>query len=278
MSNTTIVHPQTHPQQQIYVDGSYFVFYRTFATLKWWKLAHSAPGEAEPSFDNPAFLSKFTDLCIKSITEIKKRAAKHFNIPPKKAQSISLVFAKDCPRPDIWRMTLYPDYKSTRVTKEFVKPFFAHFYNFIQSDPHNYKVLHHPHLEADDCIAIATLETNPDTKVLIITSDSDYVQLMITCPNVTIWNLQFKPNPKTNPPSDFKFELFRKIVNGDKSDNIPPLWKKPRTPNDLMMLFVTDSLELYDEIYKSLNAQLINFKYIPEIYKQEFIHQQLAQL
>lgn len=132
--------------------------------------------------------------------------------------------------PNIWRKKFYPDYKGTRKAareKQEQVVNWKEFFNFIGEFKQElteffpFYIIEQDGLEADDVIAYLT-KTNLDADKTIITSDGDYVQL-----------LRFK-NTKLYDPMKQKFvkgvnpvlELEKKILTGDKSDNVPPI--KPR--------------------------------------------------
>lgn len=100
----------------------------------------------------------------------------------------------------------------------------------------NVTVLQHPTLEADDLIA-GFIQQHPDDEHLIISSDSDFYQLLsetvsqyngVTNQMITIEGIfDDKGNPvldkKTKQPKDIpdpKWLLFEKCVRGDSSDNV----------------------------------------------------------
>ena len=56
-------------QNFILIDGSYFIFYRYYALLNWWK--HSKQ-ETEPSLNNKEFMDKFENIFVDKIKELKK--------------------------------------------------------------------------------------------------------------------------------------------------------------------------------------------------------------
>ena len=87
-----------------------------------------------------------------------------------------------------------------------------------------------PFVSNSKLLAKNILNTTEDMKVIIIANDMDYLQL--AGPRVKLINLKYKyltDNKKWsgNPEED----LFCKIVMGDKSDNIPSIFKKcgPKT-------------------------------------------------
>ena len=94
-------------------------------------------------------------------------------------------------------------------------------------------ILKHPKLEADDCIAVSVkyiLEKYPQSKIYIITSDKDYLQLAEE--RVELYNLSYKKlTDQKSSSGDPKRDLFCKIVMGDPSDNIKSVLQKcgPKT-------------------------------------------------
>lgn len=146
-----------------------------------------------------------------------------------------------------WRRDIYKPYKANRDAKK-VKmtpkereedamfwEVYNEFVTFIREKT-NCTVLQHPNLEADDLIA-GFIQSHPDDKHVIISSDSDYVQLI--APNVKQYNgvsevlttidgyFTVKGEPvkdnKTNLPKaapDPEWLLFEKCIRGDTSDNI----------------------------------------------------------
>ena len=93
----------------ILIDGSYFVFYRFYAVLNWWKLAKKDTPLDIP-IENEEFVAKFRKTCISKITMLSD------------ILSISnpiIIVAKDCKRENIWRMKMFPPYKATRKSFRF---------------------------------------------------------------------------------------------------------------------------------------------------------------
>ena len=50
----------------IFIDGSYFCFYRYYSLLKWWKIAFPLEPLENP-FENPVFVEKFKKTFIDCI-------------------------------------------------------------------------------------------------------------------------------------------------------------------------------------------------------------------
>lgn len=260
----------------IFIDGSYFCFYRYHSLITWWKNAFPEQLDVlENPFENEVFLEKFKKTFIDSMKKIKKGVGL-----PKQCNP-TIVVGKDCKRDQIWRNNLFPNYKSNRVNEGFMGgPFFKMTYEqdlFIQGGAS--AILQHPHLEADDCIAITVkclLEKYSDCQIYIITSDKDYLQL--ACERVQLFNLAFKDlTEQKSCTKDAKCDLFCKIVCGDPSDNIPAVFPKcgPKTAlkyfNDSQLLEKKLSeLTAYREAYK-LNTMLVDFNCIPEHLVAEFL-------
>jgi len=133
------------------------------------------------------------------------------------------------------------------------------------------KIISHPKLEADDCIAISTkyiLDKYTDCDIYIITSDKDYLQLAE--PRVHLYNLGYKKlTDQKSCTGNAKCDLFCKIVSGDTSDNIISVFPKcgPITAlkyfnnAELFQSKLNTSKEFMDR-YK-LNQQIIDFNFIP---------------
>jgi 5'-3' exonuclease len=158
-----------------------------------------------------------------------------------------------------WRKSIYPEYKAHRIVKENLKTtrereeddyFFStmdELVKFFESKT-NITVLKQNPLEADDWIA-GWIANHPDDNNIIISTDSDFVQLLSS--NVIIYDgvrdltlttegvyddksrkLEFSlksdsklsigdPNPDFEPEANWwQKALFFKIIRGDKGDNI----------------------------------------------------------
>lgn len=252
----------------ILIDMSYFIFYRYYALIGWWKLAKPDDILGIP-IDNSEFVEKFKKTFVDKLKEIPKKL---------KIKNYILFAGKDCPRLDIWRHKLFDKYKVNRVyDDEFLGgPFFKLAYEIL--DNLKIKILSHSQLEADDCIALAAkslcIEKN-NPSIVIITNDMDYLQL--SAPHIKLINLKYKDltdNKKWsgNPEQD----LFCKIVMGDKSDDIPAIFKKcgPKTA-----LKYYENKTLFEEQLKKENAyeryeknkKIIDFNEIPEDLALEFL-------
>ena len=251
----------------IFIDGSYFCFYRYYSIMNWWKNAYKDEPLESP-IENPKFVEKFKKTFIKSVKEIGTKFGGNHRI----------VVGKDCLRTNIWRTALYPAYKANRPHDDAFLggPFFKMAYDELFAAGGVSQVISHPALEADDCIALSVrhiLETTQDTKIYVITSDKDYLQL--ACDRVEIYNLAFKR--LVGHPHGAECDLFCKIVMGDVSDNIKSVLKKcgPKTA-----LKCYEDRAYFDSRMKAenaydaleLNTTLVDFKRIPK----EFIGEVLG--
>jgi 5'-3' exonuclease len=258
-----------------YIDASYFIFYRFYALVQWWKVAKKEEPLGEP-IENAEFVEKFKRTFIEKLQEIPKKCG----INPKKTK-IHMYAARDCPRHDIWRREIFPDYKANRNYEGFQgKPFFAMAYDedlFGQAGV--IKTFYHPRLEADDCIAISVKQQrlkNPQHSVYIIASDHDYLQLV--SPYTHIINLRFKKLAESKTGSyDAKQNLFIKTVMGDTSDNIPSIFPKcgyvtaKKCYEDQEFYAKKKSQSSESETILARNNHIINFDCIPQQYINEFL-------
>jgi len=262
-------------QTFIFIDGSYFCFYRYHSLVTWWRNAYPEQLDVlQNPYANAVFVEKFKKIFLETLAKLTKNL--NITNPP------TIIVGRDCKRSNIWRNELFPRYKGTRDNTAFMGgPFFKMVYDeqlFIQGGATT--ILHHDKLEADDCIAITVkelLKTHPNCNVYIVTSDKDYLQLAED--RVQIYNLAFKNI--ADQKSSFKDatkDLFCKIVIGDVSDNIPSVFPKCGIKTAIKYY---DNRELFEkkllesEVYQKqyeLNRTLIDFNYIPQTLADEFLY------
>ena len=303
----------------IFIDGSYFIFYRFHSLLNWYKLSHQDTEDISISlkepFNNEEFREKFESVFISKLREIPKK----LNI-----ENPEIYIGVDCKRENIWRVKHYPEYKATRgVYEEGKDP--SKFFDFVYKNdlfvkafdekikiiknkdynPIKIEYLKYDCLEADDCISLFVkriivadnlkdedileenqylphdeyeelreqLEKNKNYNITIITSDNDYLQL-IENNNIQIYNACYK-TITDNSMGHYKKDLLLKIIMGDKSDNIKPIFEKcgKKTAEKLINNKKLFNEKLKDiEIYKNylLNKIMIDFDYIPPEIKEQF--------
>jgi 5'-3' exonuclease len=255
----------------IFIDGSYFCFYRYYSLLNWWKNAYPEEPIGNPIL-NQVFVDKFKKTFVEHVAQIPKKLGLPIN------QSVKILVGKDCKREDIWRTQLFPEYKANRPQDaSFLGgPFFKMAYEdglFTHGGAHG--ILYNNHLEADDCIAIMVNRVIKDKQIFIITSDKDYLQL--SKPNISIYNLAYKKlTEQKSSAGDPACDLFCKIVMGDPSDNIKSVLKKcgPKTALKCFQnrayfeerMKTENAYDLYN-----LNETLVDFNKIPEELVKEFL-------
>jgi 5'-3' exonuclease len=169
-----------------------------------------------------------------------------------------------------WRKDYYTPYKAQRAAQRAAhtekeqdeeKIFweaFDTFKDFI-AEKTNCTVLQNPQLEADDLIA-GWIQTHPNDKHVIISTDTDFVQLI--APNVTQYNGVMEhvitdkgifddkgkpvidkktqePKPAPNP----EWLLFEKCMRGDTSDNVFSAYPGVRTKGTSKKVGLTEAFE-----------------------------------
>jgi len=167
-----------------------------------------------------------------------------------------------------WRKDFYTPYKAHRRVAQLKKSsreqeedqiMFQSYDDMITflDEKTNVTMLQHPEAEADDMIAVF-IQSHPNDNHIIISSDSDYMQLVTD--NVTIYDgVQnriitkdgfFKDDKNMTPikdkktkevlgPIDPEWMLFEKCIRGDTSDNIfsaYPGVRKKGTKNKVGMI------------------------------------------
>jgi 5'-3' exonuclease len=302
MNSNQNINTSTTPKLFIFIDGSYFCFYRYYSLLNWWKNAFQDEPIENP-IENPVFVEKFKKTFVETLQQIPKKLNLIKPKPRGKNKNpvtstndepnITMIIGKDCKRENIWRNEFYNKYKATRpnggAEDGFMGgPFFKMAYDdqlFQQAGAET--ILYHPRLEADDCIAIYVkklVEKYPanECSIYIITSDNDYLQLIRE--NVHIYNLAFKNLKESkiftgNPEKDLKI----KTIMGDISDNIPSVFPKCGIKTAIKCVEdpeffkkkMNDNVAYYEQYL--LNDTLVSFDKIPEELVDEFVDEFINQ-
>jgi 5'-3' exonuclease len=262
----------------VLIDTSYMAFHRFFATLRWYQFANKEDYKLTQDIENydwienKTFMEKYKKMFLESIEKVLKK---------KIIENSILVFCCDSQRGTLWRKKLYNDYKEGRVDLSIKNNFRSVFkYTFRKLIPKIIKKAKYPSymfklnkIEADDLIAIISKELikkNKDVDIIIISSDDDFTQLL----NKNIKIIDFKKkvfNQKIEKES--KLLLYKKILLGDCSDNIPSVLPKDRKILSLKRrkIILDDCNELnlfldenpqYSKQYE-INKKLIDFNYMP---------------
>ena len=132
----------------IFIDGSYYCFYRYYAIRSWYN-RYKKIEENEDLFNNTVFKDKYDKLFLEKVDEFIKK----MNIT-----DFKLFIGKDCRRRDIWRNEFYDNYKGTRVHNDNnISKFIIHSYDNLYPkilEKYNGTMLYIDKLEADDRISI----------------------------------------------------------------------------------------------------------------------------
>jgi len=199
------------------IDGGYYTFYRYFATLRWFQFKEPNPVYDE-LHNNAAFVQPFMKHVKDEIESICKRW---------KTTKENILFARDCPRDSIWRNAHAATYKSMRVPNaKFNSGMFRNLYDYLKEQQVSVIDIHE--LEADDVAALtkAALRNNGyEEDIIFITNDNDYLQLLDE--RTHAYNLHEKDGAlRKRSCGNASKDLRVKILMGDKSDNIPPVWPR----------------------------------------------------
>jgi len=281
------------------VDASYIIFCSAASAFKDYVyqsdiLKSDLNKDFDPTIDpefNDLFYKKF---CRMVIGPVKQRV-------PFTYSKSNYIFTLDCPRNNIWRRDVYPEYKLTRDAASHekdqfnIKKVFQYAYNVIIPsfcDETGSIVIKSDYAESDDIIAVLCKklqQESDDNYIIILSSDRDMVQLhsdrvMI----VTAQNDLREPKKEIEKMINTKgikeditaedFLLF-KIIIGDGSDNIPGIKKRfgPKSAYKLIQDKSKESLKsLLKEDINILNSfkrnkKIISFKEIPAYIEEEIL-------
>jgi len=186
-----------------------------------------------------------------------------------------------CDNKRYWRREVFPPYKAHRKkNRDSSGHDWASIFEClakVKEELKNnspYKVIDVDGAEADDIIGVLTKLYSPHEKIMILSSDKDFVQLQVN-PNVVQYSPTLKKYIKTD---DAKKQLKQLILDGDKGDGIPNILspdncivegvrQKPLTQkrlDELMNMVVPN--EGTDELKRNWarNESLIDLSFIPE--------------
>lgn len=217
----------------ILIDVSYYTYTRFFATRIWYLNAHKGE-EIDMNQDwtkNEEFMESFRRLFFKNINNI---------IKVNKIEKKNVIFAVDSAFSNNWRLAMNADYKLTRKDAHTRNKFSAWDIfriakeELIPSEYDSNKIIEEEGLEGDDIVALLVRElkrfdptstSNRSVKYYILANDKDYIQI---CNDRTIL-VDSKGNnisDKTLADCSNLEYLIKKILMGDKSDNIEACYMK----------------------------------------------------
>ena len=193
-----------------------------------------------------------------------------------------------CDSKNFWRKELFPNYKASRKK---ARQKSGHDWNSIFACLHlikdeirkhsPYKVVEIDTCEADDVIAILTMKYCATQKIMILSSDKDFVQLQ-KWPNVEQYSPIMKKALVEPLPA---VQLKQLIIRGDKSDGVPNILsnddvfvegirQRPITEKKIINWLNQDPKEFCtDEMYRNFirNEMLIDLTKIPENLKEQIL-------
>jgi 5'-3' exonuclease len=248
----------------ILIDTSYYVFYRYFATYRWFTF-QKIDVAVENIVTNEVFMNAF----YKHVDSDIKKLCKKW-----KTNVTNMVFCMDCMRCDIWRNDIFKEYKLSRThSQNFNGQIFPLFYDYINKL--NIQTVNSDRLEADDVIYLThiVLKKHSINNIIIITNDNDFLQLVSD--NVLVFNMQFK-ELKTRGTNNAETDLLVKAIYGDKSDNIPKI-ASGITKDKALLIAQMQQQERIDYLKENdmydnflFNMKLIAFENIPKELKSKF--------
>ena len=193
-----------------------------------------------------------------------------------------------CDNRKYWRKEYFPFYKANRKKTRDKSDLDWHLIFDILGklkqelkDNFPYKVIDVEGAEADDIIGTLVPIYSPHQKILILSSDGDFLQLQ-NYKDVKQYNPSQKKYVKSENPI---LELKEKIIRGDKGDGIPNMFspsdcfvrdlrQKPITQKTLEKYLNEDVKNFsYDEAVNfGRNKTLIDLTFIPQEIKEKIIN------
>lgn len=187
-----------------------------------------------------------------------------------------------CDGPNNWRKKAFPFYKANRKKQREENPQnidWQKLFDFITtikkelSEEFPYKVLNGSECEADDIIATVCKHYHKEDKILIVSSDKDFIQLH-KYEGVKQWSPLTKKFLNVSDPIKFKNEL---IIKGDRSDGVPNILsqddtfvnemrQKKLTKKKIEDWVIQDPEKVLEgEVLRNFkrNQQLIDLDYVP---------------
>jgi hypothetical protein len=195
-----------------------------------------------------------------------------------------------CDNRKYWRKDFFPFYKAGRKkTREKSDLDWHLIFDILAKlkqelkENFPYKVIDVEGAEADDIIGTLVPIYAPHQKILILSSDGDFLQLQMYGSNVKQYNPSQKKYIKSHDPL---LELKEKIIRGDKGDGIPNVFspsdcfvrdlrQKPITQKVIEKYMTEDHNTWEDDSAKvgfSRNQTLIDLRNIPVDIKRKIIN------
>ena len=255
-------------ESAVLVDLGYLSFYRYHAARKW--LGFQKELDQVNPWQNEA---KFREILL-------NQYAKSLQKYMKEGYCYLAMESLDNKN---WRKDVYQEYKANRPKNYDIYAYFQYLAGtflpeFVRNHSEGCQLLQRPCTEADDLIALTALALSsrtPPPTITIVTSDMDFLQLVEDDNTIQLLDANLKPKSE-NKPLKGQAYLRRKIIYGDPSDNIRPLYKgrnSTKLKEQLLeKLHATENLDALTEsdfdnkeLYEAflLNRTLIDFRMIP---------------
>ena len=282
------------------VDGSFLSFVVNYRAFKYWSDQYQAmdvctirPPEETDQDNLPDLVneSKWFKKClhnaaIDKLNGIANIIENNTGLLYPNSALIDTVIAKDSKLVKSFRYALYPEYKLPRKIQRAkrsqykIGPVFDELYANVFPSIFGERCIQLvvPGAEGDDVIAsIARSDRIAEEyeKIILISSDRDFIQLQIDRPVMQFDAKGEQVLPKIKRGDEIipltpQQALMIKIISGDGSDNIKPI--KPRVGEMRALKLITENKEEFKKMLKEepevaqhfiLNSKLIDFKNIP---------------
>ena len=290
------------------VDGSYIAFVCNFRAFKTWQEQYAGmdtctirpPDETDqdnlPDLVNESqwFKKCLYNAAVDKLNSIATIVENSTGMLYPQSNFVDTIIAKDSKLVKSFRYSLYPEYKLTRKLNRAkrgqykIGPVFDELYaNVFPSIFGEHVVqLMVDGAEGDDVIAsIARSQRIAEDyeKIILISSDRDFVQLQIDRP-VSQYDAKGEMVlPKLKHGSEVvdltpQQALMIKIISGDSSDNIKPI--KPKIGEIRAYKYITEKTDEFKKMLREepevaqhliLNSKLIDFKNIPVELSQKVV-------
>lgn len=177
-----------------------------------------------------------------------------------------------------WRKKVFPFYKlNRRADREKLEFNWKEFFENIEKLKIEFKenipfiFLEVDEAEADDLIAILSKSYSPHEKIIIVSSDKDFLQLQKNSTNIEQWSPY-----KRKFLDATSYSLHEHICRGDIGDGIPnclsdddAIFDKTKRCKQIRTANIS-KIDIESSGYKR-NNQLINFDFIPEYLKKKIL-------
>ena len=290
------------------VDGSYIAFVCNFRAFKTWQEQYAGmdtctirPADESDQDNLPDLVNEsqwfkkcLYNAAVDKLNSIATIVENSTGMLYPQSNFVDTIIAKDSKLVKSFRYSLYPEYKLTRKLNRAkrgqykIGPVFDELYaNVFPSIFGEHVVqLMVDGAEGDDVIAsIARSQRIAEDyeKIILISSDRDFVQLQIDRPvsqydakgELVLPKMKHGAETINLTPQQ---ALMIKIISGDSSDNIKPI--KPKIGEIRAFKYITEKTDEFKKMLREepevaqhliLNSKLIDFKNIPEELSQKVV-------